>query len=331
MALLTWYESSLATQSAATAVGLVNDLNSLISANVGNANFTWEVANFQVATSPYSMVLKPKSLGPAATGPRILLLIYTSAPAGVNPDIFDASPTLNELQVMYFPNSTTDTASNLTSATGAVMGNDAGCVKSANMPAAATTMYASANRLFYFDSADALTFGCMNPASVSVAFAWGGGLCVQDYLGTAYGACWATAAAAPPSSSHLLGAWTPSSQSAGTSATALLRTNYGSSNRAYFDAWQLNAWLAQANGSAGDVMANLATSYAYFCPIPLMGQTKGEGIVLKFRQMAWGPTSTVAFQLYQTTGPVTAAVQACNATAGSSTAAVVPWMTNFAV
>lgn len=84
-------------------------------------------------------------------------------------------------------------------------------------------------------------------------------------------------------------------------------------------------WASHAVNTT-DVLTDTSNSRAYFVPVPLLGQRKGEGFVLKLRQIAWGPGTTSPFTEYSTTGPVTRARQFNAATAGGNG---YPWFTNF--
>lgn len=403
---LTFAYSQGPTQTAATAIGFFNDLNTMITANATNTAFSWVVASLNNSGTPLYLVLKPKGINtlnaPAggsgytngtysavpltggsgtgaqativvsggavtsvtvttagkgylvadslsaaaaniggtgsgfsvtvATGPiaRILVMLYTGPPANNNVDIFDATPSSNCLLIAYFPNGNVDSPSNLTAASGAVMGSDTNVVKATNANTVAS-FYGSSQKLFYFDSTDYVAIFSQNPASATV-WAMCAGLCVVDYSGNAYGACWGSSHFNVTSPGTVFAAWNATFQNAGTGGQLCLRTNYGSSNRVYFDAWCTGFWQYPTTPGVGsDVLQNNGTNYAYFTPIPLMGQTVGEGIVLKLRQIAYGPGTVSALATFSTTGPVTAAVQPCINTSGSTSSYSVPWVTNFQV
>ena len=61
-------------------------------------------------------------------------------------------------------------------------------------------------------------------------------------------------------------------------------------------------------------------------PAQLLGVAKGEGFVIKLRQIAFGPGTVGPLTPYNTTGPVVAARQFNIATAGGNG---YPWLTNF--
>jgi hypothetical protein len=78
--------------------------------------------------------------------------------------------------------------------------------------------------------------------------------------------------------------------------------------------------------SATDILTSTSVNKVWFVPSQILGQTKGEGFVLKLRQMGYGPGTVGAFTVYNTTGPVAAARQMSNHTAGLNSGA---WLTNF--
>ncbi|MBS0330787.1 MAG: hypothetical protein JSR30_13100 [Proteobacteria bacterium] len=319
-ATLTWYHSGLGTKTGTTNAALIDDLVTLINSKSGDANFKWQVASSQ-NTNPFYIVLKRKD----GSAGRILLVIWSSSPAGNNSAILDAAPALNALYGAYFPNGNVDTPSNLTASSGTILGNDSNAVKVwASMLVG--NIYAANLQPFYFDSAEAVVFGFQNPASTT-AYMGGAGELLVDASDNAYGATFALGSGAPTfgGSSPTI-PWSSSSVSA-SSGTACVRTNYGAANRTYFTAYAPSgAWGTQAIGST-DVLTDTANARAYFVPIQLLGQTKGEGFPLKLRQIAIGPSTTAAFTPYNTSGPVVQARQFYAGTTG--TTAGYPWFVNF--
>jgi len=320
-ATLTWASSGLGTKTGTTVATLISDLVTLINANSGGAAYSWQVASSNTATSPNYIVLKPKS---GAAG-RILLAVWTSAPAGNNAAILDAAPTTNALYGAYFPAGNVDTPSNLTASSGTIMGDDTGAVKVWAAMAAAT-IYAASIQPFYFDSAEAMVFCFQNPANTTTYMAAAGAILV-DASDNAYNAVMSlsTTAASFGASPGTVLPYSSAAINAGTN-TQCVRTNYGSSNRAYFLAWYPSGAWANVAVSSTDILTITASNLAYFVPLQLLGQTKGEGFILKLRQMALGPGSVGAFTVYNTTGPEVKARQVCAATAGANGQ---PWLTNF--
>lgn len=324
-ATLTWFNSGLGAKTGTASANLITDFVTLITSKSGDANFAWQVASSTTASSPNYIVLKRKS---GAVG-RILLVIWTSAPAGNNAAILDQAPGTNTLFGAYFPAGNVDTPSNLTASSGTVMGDDTGAVK-VWTGMLVSTVYAASIQPFYFDSAEAVLFGLVNPAIVPSTYLGAAGNIVVDASDTEYPAVMSFASNAASNfgnnASSNLG-WTGSVTNAG-SVTPTVRTNYGSANRAYFTAWAPSgAWANQAVG-ATDILTDTAGSKAYFVPCQLLGQVKNEGFVLKLRQFAYGPASVGPFTVYNTTGPVVAARQFHGGTTGTSGA---PWATNFKV
>lgn len=320
-ATLTWYNSGLGTKTNTTNAALIDDLVTLINSKSGDANFSWQVASSNSATSPLYLVLKPKS---GAAG-RILLVIWSSAPAGNNSAILDQAPTTNALYIAYFPAGNVDSPSNLAASSGTILGNDTGAVKvCASM--GVSTIYAASVQPFYFDSAEAVVFGFQNPANTS-CYMGGAGALLVDASDNAYNAVFGystTSVAAFGASSGIMG-WVTTTLNAG-SANLCIRTNYGASNRVYFHAYSPSGGWAASAVSSTDILTDTANSFAYFVPQQVLGQVKGEGFVLKLRQIAMGPGTTGAFTAYNTTGPVVAARQFNAATTGGNG---FPWMTNF--
>ncbi len=320
-ATLTWYNSGLGTKTGTTVATLISDLVTLINSKSGDANFSWQVASSTTASSPNYVVLKPKS---GAAG-RILLVAWTSAPAGNNAAILDAAPTTNSLYGAWFPSGNVDTPSNLNASSGTILGDDSSCTKVwAAMSVA--SVYAASFQPFYFDSAEAVFFGFQNPA-VSTLYGGGAGALLVDASDNAYGAVFGGGL----TNLNTFGAststfsWSTTKPNAGT-ATPCVRTNYGAPDRVYFAAYAPSgAWASSAVG-ATDILTDTSNAKAWFVPVQLLGQTKGEGFVLKLRQFGFGPGTTGAFTPYNTTGPVVAARQFNAQTAGGNG---FPWFTNF--
>lgn len=319
-ATLTWYNSGLGTKTGTTNAALVDDIVTLVNSKSGDSNFKWEVASSNSGSSPLYIVLKRKD----ASAGRILLVIWSSAPAGNNSAILDAAPNTNNLYGAWFPNGNVDTPSNLTASSGTILGSDTNCVK-VWTSMTVSTIYAASFQPFYFDSDEAVAFGFQNPSGTTCYFAAAGELVVDD-ADSAYGAVmsFATLGASTFGASGGVMPWQATFPNA-TSSTICLRTNYGSSNRAYFQGFAPSgAWAASAVSST-DILTNTATTEVWFVPVPLLGQTKGEGFVLKLRQIGYGPGTVGAFTVYNTTGPTTVARQFNAATAGGSG---FPWFVN---
>jgi hypothetical protein len=190
-----------------------------------------------------------------------------------------------------------------------------------------STIYAALFQPFYFESNEAIWFGWQNPAS-AITFCQAAGNLVVDGADIEYGATLSYVSASLQNfGATTTGlAWTTTAQPAGPSVTPHLRTNYGSANRVYYNAMQPSGNWASSVVGPNDVLTDTATNRVWFVPVQLLGLTKGEGFVLKFRQVAWGPGTVGAFTAYNTTGPVVQARQFNAATAGGNG---YPWLVNF--
>lgn len=320
-ATLTWASSGLGTKTGTTVAALIADIVSLVNSKSGDSSFYWQVASSNTASSPNYVVLKRKD----GSAGRILLVVWTSAPAGNNAAILDGAPTTNALYGAWFPSGNVDTPSNLTASSGTIMGDDTNAVKVwASMPTA--TIYAASVQPFYFDSAEAMYFAFQNPATATVYLAAAGSILV-DGSDNAYGGVFSLAG-----NSALFGSSTSSpmahlvSTVLANSASPCVRTNYGASNRVYFLAWLPSSNWANVAVSSTDILTITASNLAYFVPLQLLGQSKGEGFVIKLRQLALGPGTVGALTVYNTTGPVAAARQINAATLGGNGYG---WLTNF--
>jgi len=319
-ATLSWNYSGLGTKTGTAVANLINDIVTLVNSKSGDSNFKWQVASSNNASTPYYVVLKRKD----ASAGRILLVVWTSAPAGSNSAILDTAPSTNNLYGAWFPSGNVDTPSNLTASSGTILGNDTGAVKVwAGVPLA--TLYTTSFQPFYFDSDEAVVFGFGH--SLSAPYMMGAGDLVIDAADNAYGAVFSYGSNTVQNFASTSSPMTYQSapQNAG-NTTVCVRTNYGSSNRTYYHAWAPSSSWASVAISSTDLMSDTANSRVYFVPVQLLGQTKGEGFVLKLRQIGWGPGTTAAFTPYNTTGPVVAARQFNSLSAGGNG---FPWFTNF--
>ncbi len=324
-ATLNWQSSGLGTKTGTTVAALITDLVALFNTYSGDANFKWQVASSSsTASSPNYIVLKRKD----GSAGRILLAVWTSAPAGANAAILDQAPATNNLYGAYFPSGNVDTPSNLTASSGTIMGNDTGAVKVwAAMPV--TSIYTTSLQPFYFDSAEAIYFCFQNPASASVYLAAAGAILV-DGSDNAYDGVMSfgsSLAAAISSQNSAVMPFSITKPNAG-ATNACVRTNYGSTDRVYYQAWSCSSTWAASPVGPTDILTITASNLAYFVPIQLLGQTKGEGFVLKLRQFGLGPGTVGPFTVYNTTGPTVVARQINAATTGGNG---YPWLTNFEI
>lgn len=321
-ATLSWASSGAGAKTGTAIGNLFADLVTLINASSPGASFSWQVASSNTGSTPYQITLKPKD----GSAGRILLVAWSSAPAGNNSAILNGAPTTNTLYGAYFPAGNVDTPSNLTASSGTIMGDDTGAVKVwAGMTIG--TVYAASVAPFYFDSAEACVFAFQNPATNSCYMAGAGSLLV-DASDNAYAAVFSLGNTSSSSFSGSLTAVAPfvTGTINANGTTPCARTNYGASNRVYFQAWACSsAWGSTVVGST-DILTDTSNAKAWFVPMQMLGQTKGEGFVLKLRQIGIGPATTGPLVPYNTTGPVVAARQVnLNTTGGAGYA----WLTNF--
>jgi len=293
----------------------------LVTSKAADANFKWEVASSNSSTTPLYLVLKRKN----ASAGRILYVVWTSTPAANNAAILDATPTLNALFCAFFPSGNVDTPSNLAAASGTIMGVDTAAVE-VSAAASVSTIYAASTQPFYFDSTEAVAFFFQNPGS-SAIYLTAAGYILVDAADAEYAGVLSTGQTILATHAGIP-AWVSTTLLAGSSAAPTIRTNYGAANRTYFCAYAASGLWANQGVGAADVLTDTAATKAYFAPVQLLGQTKGEGFALKLRQMAQGPGVTVAFSAYSTTGPVIAARAANCQTAGGNG---ILWMTNFKI
>ncbi len=323
---LTWASSGNGVKTGIAAANLLDDLDTLITSFSGNAAFSWQKAGKQSVTTPLYLLLSRKD----GSAGRIAIIIFTTAPTNIQPVLFDQLCPINNVFIAWFPNGTGTTLSNLNATSGTVCGNDTSAVKVAPMGVVSTT-YAASYVPFYFDSYDCMWFGFGNPAAATL-YGLAAGLLVEDVAGTAYDSVfgvgngtmnsWGSNSTAP------IG-WSAAAANAGAATPGCVRAHYAGSNKPYFNAWlPVGSWATQAHSTATDILSDDANSKVWFAPTALLGQTKGEGVVLKFRQIGYGTGETSAFFTYSTTGPVVQAIQFCNTTAGGNGMA---WMTNFKI
>lgn len=323
-ATLTWQSSGLGTKTGTARDNFFDDLNTLIASFGSDSNYRWQVASFSLAGNPRYLVLKRKD----GSAGRILIIGYTSAPAGANTTLFDvaAGSVLTTTQyIAWFPSGNTDTPSNLTAASGTILGNDTGAVKVSTFTVLSSS-YGASFQHFYFESQEGIWFFTQNPAS-STIYGAGAGDLVVDGADVAY-ACtvgFANQSLANWGATTSIMPYTSSAPSAGALA-ACVRTNHGASNRPYYHAFAPSGTWAFVAPSSTDILTDTPNNKAWFVPVELLSAAKGEGFVLKYRQLSWGPGTIGPLSTYLTTGPVVAALSCNAATTGG---AGYPWLTNF--
>jgi hypothetical protein len=320
-ATLHWLATALGTKTGTAAANLFADIVTLAGTYSANADYLWEVKGSNTGSTPYYVSFGRKDGSPG----RIALLMWTSAPAGNNSAILDGTPTSNAMYVAYFPNGTGTTLANLTASSGTVAGDDTNCVKVA-VSSSLSSLYPASFQPFYFECEEAIFFGFANPAGNT--FGLGAGELVVDASDTAYGCCigWTQACSNfGASSAPTICAWTTSANTAGPGGSPVVRTNYGAAGRVYYHAFIPSGTWASAAQSSTDIVSKNETQEFYFAPVPLLGMTKGEGTVLKLRQIGWGPGTVAQLQPYYETGPTLQAIQFCGATTGGNG---YPWFVN---
>lgn len=326
-ATLTWFSSGMGTKTGTGNANIIADMATLVASKSGDANFKWEVASSNTSTNPFYLVLKRKD----GSAGRILHLIYTSTPAGFNPALwlgFSVEDN-NFMYTFWHPNATTDTPANLTASSGAVLGNDTGAT-GFGFEQSVASIYAANLAPFYFDSAEGICWGFGNPAASTSNYPYfvAAGDLLVDASDVAYG-CVASHGNQQVSAHNNASQWSfkaTGNLDTPTSSNGFIRSNYGG-NKKFYQGSLPSGWASQVAGTS-DPLTDTTNQRAYFAPVQLMSNTKGEGFVLKLRQIAHGPASTSDFQTYQTTGPVVVARQV-NCNTGGLTGAL--WVTNIKI
>lgn len=329
-ATLTWRRTT-ATKTGTAVADLINDIVTAVNAVVSDADYKWEVASSNNGGSPYYVVLKPKD----GSAGRLLLVVYTSSPAGANSAIFDTSPATGYLFVAWFPNGNVDTPSNLSASSGTIMGSDTDVIK-AVMVNAVSTLYGANLAVQVFDSEEAVILTFQNP-SASTAYVAGGGKLMVDENDDAHDAVIGSHATgdlnnfAAVSTSSLFyyssGLGTVQAGSTSPSLPGLIRSRMEGSSKTYCRAYIPAGWGSASFGSS--LMFNESTSKAYFEPVPLLNAVdKGVGIVAKLRQIALGPPSNSAYSVINSPALSPAAI---NLSGNASGATSFPWLVNFKI
>lgn len=328
-ATLTWREVGPHTSNAgASTIGFLTDIKTLMDSKSGDSNYKWQVASSSLVTTPIYLTLKRKD----GSAGRILIIGWTTLPANNNTNILDGAPTATAVYMAWFPNGNVDTPSNLTAASGTVMGDDTDCVKAQCILTAITTAHAASNRAAYVESEAGVYVFTQSAAGASTVSGGGAGDLIVDDNDVAYGAvvgpgsgAWSTVTS---NASPALG-WAAAPTTAG-AGSGTIRTNYGLANRCMYTALQpTGSWTYQAYGSVSDPIVNSIDSEVTFLPIQLIGNRPPQGITTKLRQVAFGPGATTGWQAVSTTGPTRVAF-ASNPSYYSSVAAS-PWFTQFKI
>lgn len=322
---LTWNFSGLGSKTGTTAAAMLTDFKAVFDSKNADGTFLWTVAASELVTSPLYINLKRKD---GSVG-RILIVIWTSAPAGNNSAILEGAPTNALGFACYFPNGNVNTPSNLTASSGTIMGDDTGVIKATSFGSFGTT-YSSNIVPFYAECSAGIFFGVGTPAASTIY-----GTAVGEFLVDAADNAYAGILNFTGNSTTLtqFGAaimpWSTGDITAGgNSSSSYVRTNYGAADRLYFFAYTPSGNWPSASVSSTDILTDVSNGKAWFAAPILLGQTKGEGMVLKLRQICYGPGTQGPFQPYFNSGPTVVARQFCCQTTGYTG---LPWLTNFKV
>lgn len=319
---MTWRRTTAA-KTGTAAANFITDIVSAVNAVSGDANYKWQVASSNSAATPFYVVLKRKD----ASDGRILIVHWTSGPAGNNAAILDQAPSTTNPFIAWFPNGDVDSPSNLTASSGTILGDDTDCTKVTTM-GPLSSIYAASFQPYVWDAEEAVWITFVNPASGAVIYGAGAGKIWVDKDDNEYNGVWGNGAgsfgtfggASPPT------LWTTTAMSAG-NATGCGRAHKGANNRAYFTAYaRPGSWGESA--MADSVMYDGSTSKVWFDALLFLPQTKGVGPDLKLRQIALGPPTVASFSVYNSASLTPAAIS-CQP--HSSAHAGEPWFTNFKV
>ena len=280
-ALVTWQQVGPPTKTGDGVAPFYTDLNTMFTSKASDVNFLWEVASYNDAATPYYLVLKRKD---ASVG-RLLFVTWTSTPAGANSTLcVSGNPSNNLFYCTWFPNGNTDTPSNLTSASGTVMGNDTDALYMAHgLPAAA---YNSTYSIQAFAHAGGVM---VLMGQTGTTYVMGGGQVVVDQADVAYDCCFSSGNG---NVSDFWDGFPFNSSSETTDATwGMIRANYGANNRMFFHPWSFSGnWHTDTNlQDTTNVMYDWNQSKLWWSAFPLMANIKGANWTLKWRQMAYGP------------------------------------------
>lgn len=320
---LNWASSGNAAKTGTTVALFMADIVAMITAQAGNAAFNWQVAGSSIAATPFTIVLSRKD----ASAGRIGIICLTSAFTNIQPVLWEQLPAINNVFIAYFPQGTGSTLSNLNATSGTVCGVDTNAPFASSIDTVAT-VYGASVVPYYFDSYDAIYLQLNNPAATT-EYTLGAGELVEDGSGTTYPSTLGTGTVGWSTFNAPVQYQTPSAKVLAGALPNSVQANYlGTKKQFYCPFSTLNSWSNLTHSSVDSILADDANSKVWFAPVPLMSQTRGEGAILKFRQLGWGPGQTSAFFKYSTTGPVVQAQMMSNVTAGQVSA---PYLTNFKI
>lgn len=327
-ATLTWALSENFAKSGTAIGNFFTDLRDMILARAADAAYSWEVASSNVGSTPYQVTLKPKS---GAAG-RILIVSWSSGPAGNNSAILGGAPTASAIYCCYFPSGNVDTPSNLTASSGTIMGDDTNVIPCGTNTFTIASYFTTGYQLSYADCAEGIYVNCQNPSGATAAALAAGNL-VVDANDDAYPCAMAVGGVQTFQTSNGTWAWNANAPVGGSStggARWMARYPAGASAKAYYQAWNHTGWAGLDPAASSTVNTDAANQKVWFTPVQLVGQVKGEGLKIKLRQITFGPNSIGNFTKYYTSGPVLKAMH-MNSILVASAAAGQPWLTNFKV
>lgn len=322
---LTWRRTSAAKTGTAIA-NLIDDIVSAVNAVSSDADYKWQVASSNNASTPYYVVLKRKNGDPG----RVLIVHWSSSPAGNNSAILDATPSNTQVHMAYFPAGNADSPSNLTASSGTILGDDTGCTKVIPFGPVLSTLYGTNIYPVVWDSEEAVHFTFQNSGNANAYWAAAGGIYVNASDDAVFGVASSSATINNfGASSTTQPAYSTSAPSAGgnasTTANVCMRAIVGGANVIYYFAYGMNGGWHQL--TSNNPMLNSGLNRAWFEPILLLCRDPGIGKNLKLRQFALGVPVTGSFGEYNSSTLTPAAINA-NGNSGSTTS---PWFCNFKV
>lgn len=321
---LTWRKSEGA--KTGTAIGdLISDVVAAFSAVAANADYKWQVASSNSASTPYYVVLKRKNGDPG----RVLIVCWTSNPAGNNSTLLDGNPSTSTVQMAYFPNGNTDSPSNLTAASGTIMGDDTGATKVIPVGPALGTLYGANIYPVVWDSEEAVHITFQSSTGSAAYWLAAGAIYVDGDDEAIEGV------ASSDQSLNNFGANTmaPSFSTSLPTAGGAVSSTANECHRAIIGGLQEICYFAYSiignwNGaSSNNPMLDTGTSRAWFAPIHVLRRSVGAGVSLKLRQFGYGPPTSAAFAEYNTAGLTPAAINS----QGNSSGGSAPWFCNFKI
>ena len=278
-------------------VGLFNQLNNYFTSLAANADCHWEVCSFNVAASPYHLVLKRKNGTPG----RILFMGVTAAPGAVYNDAMrNYTWSIAGTRAAYFPEATSDVPANLLTNAGEVFTNPGNCT---GMTASFAT-YTGTDTLKLFSSQEGIILRLGGPGSPPTLF-WVIGELLERYDEIGINCAGTTATFTSPLAL------------APTVSTLGFSVRIGGGFAHVGEARSLSVGVQT-------LLRDLGTKQSWYFPI-ILGTAQAARIDLagyKLRQVTTGGVPLAGDEIIYTTGPVERAY------AMSSTVSMFLWLTN---